>query len=184
MSAQPCEPLRVVPPPTQNQVQTAWLLRAREAARRVFDATLAVPRKAAGFIGRVLHKLHLNKAATALRRLATKLIRPVAGTASRLGTSGRVAAAAGVVTSPTGRAVLTREATRLVMSPARHGRRGELVLDPHAPMPACESALEPSQCAQSRGGPKGGIILDRPACRPWPASKCILAGCTPSTTRP
>lgn len=107
MSAQPYEPLRLVPPATQNHIQMAWLLRAREAARRAFDAALAVPRKAAGFIGRVLHKLHLHKAASALRRLASKLVRPVAATASRLGTSGLVAAATSVVTSPTGRAVLT-----------------------------------------------------------------------------
>ena len=34
MSAQLYEPLRLFPPPTQNQTQMAWLLRAREAARR------------------------------------------------------------------------------------------------------------------------------------------------------
>lgn len=108
MSAELFEPLHLVPPATHNQIKMAWLLRAREAARRAVDAALAVPRNAAGFIGRVLHKLHLNKAATALRRLTSKLIRPVAAAASRLGTSGLLAAATGVVTSPTGRAVLGR----------------------------------------------------------------------------
>ena len=108
MSAQPYEPPRLVPPATENQIQMAWLLRAREAARRAFDAALAVPRNAAGFVRRVLHKLHLNRAASALRRLASKLFRPIAAAASRLGTSGLVAAVTGVVTSPAGRAVLGR----------------------------------------------------------------------------
>ena len=89
MSAQSYEPLRLFPPPTQNQTQMAWLLRAREAARRAFDAALAVPRKAAGVIGRVLHKLHLNKAASALRRLASKLFRPIAAAIVRCGASHR-----------------------------------------------------------------------------------------------
>ena len=64
MSAQIYEPLQAVPPITENHVKMAWLLQARQAARTALDAALAVPRKAAAYVGRLIHKLHLNSAAS------------------------------------------------------------------------------------------------------------------------
>ena len=106
MSAQLYEPLRVVPPPSQNHIGMVWLLRAREAARTALDAVLAVPRKAAGFISRLIHKLHLDRAVSWLRRAAARLGQPLRAVSSVLGRTGLLAAATSVVTSPTGRAVL------------------------------------------------------------------------------
>ena len=106
MSAQLFEPLQAVPPLTENHVKMAWLLQVQQAARAALDAALAVPRKAAGYVGRVIHKLHLDSAASWLRRMAVRLGQPLRAAGSVLGRTGLLAAAAGVLTSPTGRAVL------------------------------------------------------------------------------
>ena len=106
MSAQMCEPLQAVPPLTQNHVKMAWLLRLREAARRALDAALSAPRKAAGYLSRVAHKLHLDGAVSWLRRTAVRLAQPLKAVSSALGKTGLLAAATSLVTSPTGRAVL------------------------------------------------------------------------------
>ncbi len=106
MSAQMYEPLQAVPPLTNNHVQMAWLLQARRAARTALDAVLAVPRKAAGYVGRLTHQLHLDSAASWLRRGAARLAQPLQALSSALGNSGLVAAATGVFTSPTGRTAL------------------------------------------------------------------------------
>ena len=102
MSAQMYEPLQAVPPLTENSIQMAWLLQARQVARTALDAALAVPRKAAGYVGRLIHKLHLDSAASWLRRAIARLAQPLKAASSALSTSGLLAAAAGVVTSPTG----------------------------------------------------------------------------------
>ncbi len=106
MSTPMYEPLQAVPPLTENHVKMAWLLQARQAARSALDAALAVPRRAAGYVGRLIHKLHLDSAASWLRRTAVRLAQPLKAASSVLGKTGLVAAATGVVTSPTGRAVL------------------------------------------------------------------------------
>ena len=106
MSAQMYEPLQAVAPLTENHVKMAWLLQVQQAARAALDAALAVPRKAAGYVGRVIHKLHLDSAAAWLRRMAVRLGQPLRAAGSVLGRTGLLAAAAGVLTSPTGRAVL------------------------------------------------------------------------------
>ena len=106
MSAQMYEPLQAVPSLTENHVQMAWLLQVRQAASTALDAALAVPRKAAGYVSRLIHKLHLDSAASWLRRSATRLAQPLKAASSALGKTGLLAAATGVVTSPTGRAVL------------------------------------------------------------------------------
>lgn len=62
MSAQQYGPLRIVRSAAEAQVRMAWLLRARLAARKAFDAALAAPRKAAGFLGRAVQRLHLGGA--------------------------------------------------------------------------------------------------------------------------
>lgn len=108
MSAQTYESLQAVPPLTQNHVKMAWLLQVRRAARRALDVALAVPRKAAGYVGRLTHQLHLDRAASWLPRVALRLTQPLKAASSALGRSGLVAAAAGIVTSPTGRAVLNK----------------------------------------------------------------------------
>lgn len=106
MSAQMYEPLQAVPPLTNNHVKMAWLLQVQQAARTALDAALAVPRKAAAYVGRAIHKLHLDSAASWLQRRAVRLAQPLRLAGSVLGRTGLLAAATGVVTSPTGRAVL------------------------------------------------------------------------------
>ncbi len=106
MSTPMYEPLQAVPPLTENHVKMAWLLQARQAARSALDAALAVPRRAAGYVGRLIHQLHLDRAASWLRRACGRLAQPLKAASSVLGKTGLVAAATGVVTSPTGRAVL------------------------------------------------------------------------------
>jgi hypothetical protein len=93
-------------PLTEQHVRMAWVLKARDAAHRALNAALAAPRKAAGYLSRAVHALHLDTAVSWLHRAVSRLTRPVAQVASRLGTSGVLAAATGVVTSPTGRALL------------------------------------------------------------------------------
>ena len=106
MSAPMYEPLQAVPPLTENHVKMAWLLQARHAARTALDAALAVPRRAAGYVSRLIHRLHLDSAACWLRRAVARLAQPLKAASSALGKTGLLAAAAGIVTSPTGRAVL------------------------------------------------------------------------------
>jgi len=106
MSAQPYEPLLIVPPFTDNHLRMSWLLRARSAARHALDAALAAPGKAMEYVSRIAHKLHLDRAVSWLRGAAARLLTPVGRLASSLGRTGVLAAAAGLVTSPTGRALL------------------------------------------------------------------------------
>ena len=108
MSAQPYEPLQAVPPLTHTHVQMAWLLRARQAAHSALDAALSVPRKAAGYLGRLLHKVHLDSTVSWLHRAALRLTQPLSSVTGHLGRTGLLVAATGVVTSPTGRTVLNR----------------------------------------------------------------------------
>ena len=106
MSAQPYEPLHAVPPLGGQKMQMAWLLHAQWAARRALDAALAAPGKAAGYLGRLVHTLHLNRAVSWFGGAAARLLRPMSKLASSLGRTGVLAAAAGLVASPTGRAVV------------------------------------------------------------------------------
>jgi alkylated DNA nucleotide flippase Atl1 len=107
MSAPLHEPLRVAPASEENHVQMAWLLQVRRAARTALDAALAVPRKAAEYVGRLVHKLHLDSAVSWLRRTAARLAQPLQAASAVLGRTGLLAAATGVFTSPTGRAALS-----------------------------------------------------------------------------
>lgn len=106
MSAPLYEPLRVAPPLTDNHVRMAWVLKAREAGRKALEAALSVPRRAAGYLSRAVHAMHLDAAVSWLRRVALRAARPLNAIVTRLGTSGVLAAAAAVVTSPTGRALM------------------------------------------------------------------------------
>jgi hypothetical protein len=106
MSGQPYANVTQIRPLTEQHVRMAWLLKAKDAARRALDAALAAPRKAAGYLSRAVHALHLDTAVSWLHRTVSRLTRPVTQVASRLGTMGLLAAATGVFTSPTGRALL------------------------------------------------------------------------------
>ncbi len=106
MSAQPYEPLHSVLPLTGQKMRLAWLLHARRAARHALDAALAAPGRAAGYLSRLVHTLHLNRAVSWLGAAATRLLRPMSKLASSLGRTGVLAAATGLVASPTGRAVV------------------------------------------------------------------------------
>jgi hypothetical protein len=106
MSTPLYEPLRVTPPLTTNHVRMAWVLRAQEAGRKALDAALAAPRKVAGYLRRAVHALHLDAAASWLRRIALRAARPLVAVASRLGTSGVLAGATALITSRTGRSLL------------------------------------------------------------------------------
>ncbi len=106
MSAQPYANVTQIRPLTEQHVRMIWVLKALDAAHRALDAALAAPRKAAGYLSRAVNALHLNTAVSWLQRTVSRLVRPVAQVASRLGTSGLLAATTGVVTSPTGRALL------------------------------------------------------------------------------
>ncbi len=106
MSAQPYANVTQIRPLTEQHVRMAWVLKAKGAAHRALDAALAAPGKAAGYLSRAVHALHLDATVSWLRRAASRLTRPGAQVASRLGTTGFLTAATGVVTSPTGRALL------------------------------------------------------------------------------
>ena len=107
MSTSLYEPLRVAPPLTDNHVRMAWVLQAQAAGRKALDAALAVPRKAAGYLSRAVHALHLDAAASWMRRVALRAVRPLLAVASRLGTLGVLAGATALVTGPTGRRLLS-----------------------------------------------------------------------------
>ncbi len=107
------EPLQAVPPVTQQHVGMAWLLQARQAARRSLDAVLAAPGKAAGYLSRLAHKFHLDAAVSWLHRTASHVTRPLVAVAQHLGRSGLLAAVTAVVSSPTGRAVVDSAARTL-----------------------------------------------------------------------
>lgn len=113
MSALPYEPLRVVPPATETQLRMAWLLRAREAARTALDAARAVPRRAAGYVSRIVHKLHQTGVVNWLRRTIVRLAQPLKTASAALGWTELLAAATSALTSPTGRAALNSAGRRL-----------------------------------------------------------------------
>ncbi len=106
MSTPMYEPLYAAPPITEQHVRMAWVLQARQAARRALDAVLAAPRRAAGYVSRLAHRLHLDAALSWLRRSASHATRPLSSVTHHLGRSGLLAAVTTVVTSPTGRAVV------------------------------------------------------------------------------
>ncbi|MDP9443745.1 MAG: hypothetical protein M3P83_05105 [Actinomycetota bacterium] len=113
MSVPMYEPLQAVPPINQQHVRMAWLLQARQAARKALDAVLAAPRRAAGYLSRLAHKLHLDAALSWLHRTTSYVMRPLTSAAQHLGRSGLVAAVTAVVTSHTGRAVVDSAARTL-----------------------------------------------------------------------
>ncbi len=113
MSVPMYEPLHAVPPITEQHVRMAWVLQARQAARRALDAVLAAPRRAAGYLSQLVHKLHLDAALSWLHRTASYITRPLVAGAQHLGRSGLLAAMMAVVTSPTGRAVVDSTARTL-----------------------------------------------------------------------
>lgn len=106
MSAQMYEPLRAVPPLTDNHVKMDWLLRVRRGARAALDAALAVPRNAAVYVSRLIQKLHLDSAASWLRRATARLAQPLRAASSMLGWTGWLASVTGLATSSTGRAAM------------------------------------------------------------------------------
>ncbi len=113
MSIPMYEPLYAAPPLTEHHVRMAWLLQARQAARRALDAVLAAPRKAADYVSRLAHRLHLDAAVSWLHRTASHVTRPLGSLASHLGRSGLLVAVTAVVSSPSGRAVVNSAARTL-----------------------------------------------------------------------
>jgi hypothetical protein len=113
MSIPMYEPLQAVAPITGQHVRMGWLLQARQAARRALDAVLAAPGRAAGYVSRLAHKLHLDAAVSWLRRTGLHVTRPLGSLARHLGRSGLLAAVTAVVSSPSGRAVVVRAARTL-----------------------------------------------------------------------
>jgi hypothetical protein len=113
MSIPMYEPLYAAPPLTEQHFRMAWLLQARQAARRALDAVLTAPRGAAGYLSRLAHKLHLDAAVSWLRRTVAYVTRPLGSVARHLGRTGLLAALLAVITSPTGRAVLDSTARTL-----------------------------------------------------------------------
>jgi hypothetical protein len=88
MSATTYEPLRAVPPLTDQHVRMGLLLRLRRTARRAVDAALAVTRKAAGYVGRLVDSLELGSSLSWARRVVGRLVRSVAALGARVGRSG------------------------------------------------------------------------------------------------
>lgn len=113
MSAQTYQPLHAVPPLTDNHVRMAWLLRLRHAARVAFDAALAAPRQAAGYIRKLVTASRLGAAASWLRRASARLLQPLLGLTHRVGSLGIVAGVTSAVTSPAGRRVLNKAGSLL-----------------------------------------------------------------------
>ncbi len=107
MSAQTYEPLRMVPPLDQ-QHRIGVLLRLRSSARKAMDAALATPRKAAGYVSRLIMSSRLGAATSWLRRVASRLIQPLLSLSHRLAATGVVAGITSAVTSPTGQKVLKK----------------------------------------------------------------------------
>ncbi len=102
MSIPMYEPLQATPPVSEQHVRMAWLLQARQAARKALDAVRAAPRRAAGYLGRLAHELHLDAALSWLRRTTSYVTRPLTAAGQHLGRNGLLAAVTAVVTSPTG----------------------------------------------------------------------------------
>ena len=100
------EPLRAVPPPDQIREQFNALLAARQAAHRAFDAIMAAPRKAAGFIGRLVTALHLSRPLGLITAWRPRLVRYAKWSGHRLGRLGVVSGIGSVVTHPQGQALI------------------------------------------------------------------------------
>ncbi len=99
------EPLYAVPPATEQRAHMALLLRWRDAARAAYDAAVSAPRKAAGYVKRLVQFASMSRAGQWLRRVLTPIVRPLAAVAARLSRTW-IGTAVAVVSSPTGRAVL------------------------------------------------------------------------------
>jgi hypothetical protein len=106
------EPLYAVPPQTPQQAHMALLLRIRDIARAAHDAAVSAPRRAAGFVKRLVQSASMSRAGQWLRRVLTRIVRPLAAVAARLSRTW-IGAAVAVVSSPTGRAVLDAAAGAL-----------------------------------------------------------------------
>src|SRR5947209_1878522 len=104
------EPLRAVPPRDEMKAKFSALLIAKEAAHRAFDAIMSVPRKAAGFVARLVRWLHLTKPLGWLAGGTSWARKYLRWASTRLGTAGRFAAAASAVTSSRGQAVIRKVA--------------------------------------------------------------------------
>lgn len=105
MYAQPYEALRAVPPLDQK-VQMGWLLSARLAAQKAWNAALSAPRKAAGYLARLVQSAHLGGALSWLRSALTGVTSPLLMIGRRLGKTGIAAAVTAIVTDPTCRQLL------------------------------------------------------------------------------
>ncbi len=86
------------------------------------DAASAATGRAAAFLARLVARLHLQTPLGWLRQTASRVLSTAELVARRLGTSGAVAAAAAVVTSPTGRSAL-RPFVAATASATRRGTR-------------------------------------------------------------
>lgn len=113
MSAQPYEPLRLAPPLDQHS-RLGWLLSIRRLARRAWDAALAAPRSAAGYVGRLYRSTPLTGGGSWLRRAAGRLLKPLVTITSRLGKTGLVAGLLTVATSPTARRLIKKAGSTCV----------------------------------------------------------------------
>jgi len=129
MSATTYEPLRAVPPLTDQHVRMGALLRLRSAVRRAADAALAATRKAAGYVSRLVDSLELGSSLSWARRMAGRLLRPLAAAGARVGRSGALAAVTAVVTSPSGQAVLTSAGRALRKAGGWLARKAYSLLD-------------------------------------------------------
>ena len=118
-------PLRAVRRFDDQKARWAWLLRVRRSpARRALDAALSASRKAAGFISRLLHGVHLERDGQ-LAAQSCGPARAAAGERPRPTGKTGVAAVTSVVTSPTIQAVLRNSGPQL---PADTDARGGLLL--------------------------------------------------------
>ncbi len=99
------EPLYAVPSAPDQRAHVALCLRMRDIARAAYDAAVSAPRKAAGYIKRLVQSASMHRVGQWLRRVLTPIVRPLAAVAARLSRTW-VGTAVAVVSSPTGRAVI------------------------------------------------------------------------------
>ncbi len=99
------EPLYAVPPVPDQRAHMALCLRMRDVARAAYDAAVTAPRKAAGYVKRLVQSASMHRVGQWLRRVLTPVVRPLAAVVARLSRTW-IGTAVAVISSPTGRAVI------------------------------------------------------------------------------
>ncbi len=100
------EPLRAVPPLDGQRLRFALLLQLKDGLHAARDAAAVAGGQAAGFLARLVTRLHLQTPLGWVRSTTARVISTAGLVARRLGMSGAAAAAVAILTSPTAQRAL------------------------------------------------------------------------------